>query len=228
MLHIIKWFLLVFPVTCLLNCTIIGTEIGKKIDGSQPDEILYSNMNIESVQNGANVTLILMDGFRLNGKFLGFDHLSSEKYAQIYQNTRYHLMRDVILPEIGEMITLYTRSDNEPHKGTFLGFDYRYLMVGSEFQDEPFKVPFRNIEKFVDDRDNTLTAEMVMKLVSENRIPLLTTVSLQTEELTRQIRLDEIREIRIKNSKRGKLVGMFMGWSIDLMLFLLATSDIWG
>lgn len=228
MLHIIKWFLLVFPGVCLLNCTIIGTEIGKKIDGSQPDEITYSIMNIESVQNGANVTLILMDGFRLNGKFLGFDHLSSQKYEQVYQNTRFHLIRDVILPEVGEVITIYTRSDNKPHKGTFLGIDYRYLIVESESQDKPFKIPLKNIKKFVDDKDNTVTAEVVMKLVSENRIPLLTTVSLQTEELTRQIRLDEIREIRIKTSKRGKLVGMFMGWSIDLMLFLLATSDIWG
>jgi hypothetical protein len=228
MLHFIMEFLVIFPVIGLLNCTIIGTEIGKKIDGSQPDEIAYSSMNIGSVRIGSKVTLIMKDGFRLDGKFLGSDYLSMDKYKQIYQNARYYLIREIILPEIGEIMTLHPRPDNKPYKVTFLGFDYYHLMVETEIRDEPFKIPLTNFEELVDDKGNILAADMVAKLISESKIPLLTTVSLQTDELTRQIRVDEIREFRIKTSKKGKLVGMFMGWSIDLILFLMATSDIWG
>jgi hypothetical protein len=210
----------------LQGCTVGGYTIGKMIDSSKPDTTFVAGSQLESLKAGKEVKIMLIDGSQVTGKYLGFDQVSREQYAELYESFRQQNLDAASLPALETNMEITLKSgikgerqlwdfDRNPDLGTFISVK----MVGDTTSGI---VQISEVDRVIDANGNTTEGEILRKLASENQIPLIQAITVKDNSGTQQIPVHSVHQIAVKNKKIARWVGLGLGAGIDVAAIAIA------
>ena len=227
----ISAFCLIAIFVCQFSgCTLVFYGAGAISDSTKPDHIIFSGEKKWTIRRGTKIDILLKSGEKLEGKiFLELAPVPAEEYAKRYAKSQEHNRNEIILPTLGEPITVTTES-GQKYECDFFGFDYGTILIRQTGSQTPRKV---NIEKarwdnIVDSRGNLIEVETIRHAMSEAKVPFLSTIVFFDE--TNRIPVD-VREgvikIQVPAKKRSKTYGLIAGAIIDLIIIAVLATSPW-
>lgn len=215
-----------------MGCSLLGLGIGAISDASKPKQTTLLGMAAETVNPGAAVELTLKDGSRRNGKFVGIKHVPVENYEQAYNRSREQRPAGVLLPALGDRITVVTRPSaaKEPEKFwqvDFHGFDHDVVRMNTKVGKERQGWALSSVSKIIDPQNNEISGETITKLLATGQIPVLAVpvVAVQEAKELTQTAVDQIQQIQITNKRNGKLTGFLVGAGIDVVVLAITAAS---
>ena len=206
--------------------SVAGDIASLKKDAAKKKQNIILPSAVHTIKPGTRIYVLLRSGARVRGKYLELVRVPAEEYATSYAKCREQIKEEIVLPELGETFTFITKTGKQ-HELEFLGFDYGTILTRIEGMGKTrtAKENIELIKNIVDSRGNIIGVEAVRKLISEGKIPLLSSGIVVKSKVGRtQIAWEDIYQIQVK--KKGlplavKLVGgLIVG---ALMVFLFAS-----
>jgi len=224
------------------GCSVIGFGVGAISDSTKPDSLTVPGWEVQTVKPGREIKLTLRNGEQLTGKFAGVDPVPQEQYAERYANFRDQRKEEVPLPALGEKINITLNSGVQGER-ELLGFDYQYVPAQAKKEESPSlmslqcaisvrqsgdttsaRVLVSDIDRIVDDQGNVVQGKTLAKLASEGQIPFLCAVAIQDSTGHRQIAMEEVERIELKNRKHDKWKCAAIGAVFDVLLLIAAIN----
>lgn len=233
--------LVVFLLSQLNGCSLVGLGIGSIIDQHNSQKVTpVSKSKLEGVRQGSQFIVTLDNGDTLHGTYCGFERISQLRYSKLYAERRGQKPEGILLPELGESITITNTQDRES-KYEFLGFGYKHIFVTSSGKAKSSKIPLGTVSKLSDSNGNVITGRIIRKLISETTIPIFSAIStiylggrLTDNQLSPtklketvdavQVEMDRVSEIQGKLKTNRKLTWLLVGAGIDLALIGLVIA----
>jgi hypothetical protein len=210
----------------LCGCTIIGWAIGYGVDhGKPPREKPVARSEIDTLHAGQKVEVHLWDGQSLRGEYQGLEWDTFEAYAPRYEAARAALEGELALPALGPGARLVVTSGGSA-TGDFRGLGpgfIRFLEAGAS------ELSIRNerIASLRDAAGHDVNGTALDKLLSERRVPTLTSVKLRTASGSRLVPHEDIAGVsRLDARKTGRTVGLFVGLTADIVVSAIAIHDL--
>lgn len=208
-----------FFVFQLQGCTLGGYTVGNMIDSSKPDTTFVAGSELESLKSGKQVKVTLVDGSQVTGKYLGFDQVPREEYAELYESFRQQNRDAASLPPLESKTEITLKSGIKGERQLW-GFDRKpdlgpFISVRFAGDTTSGVVQLSEVDRVIDANGNTTRGETLRKLASENQIPLLQAIVVQDLSGTQQIPIHSVRQIGVKNKKIARWVGLGLGAGID-------------
>jgi hypothetical protein len=183
--------------------SVAGDMASLKKDAAKKKYIIILPSAVHTIKPGTRIYVLLRSGAGVRGKYLEFVRVPAEEYATSYAKCREQIKEEIVLPELGETVTVITKTGKQ-HEREFLGFDYGTILtrVGRMGKTRTFKENIELIKNIVDSRGNIIGVEAVRKLISEGKIPLLSSgIIVKSKAGTTQIAWEDIYQIQVK--KKG-------------------------
>jgi len=207
--------------------SVTGDVAGPKKATKQKYIIILPSV-VHTIKPGTRIYVLLRSGAGVRGKYLELVRVPAERYGTSYAKCREQIEEEIVLPELGETVTLITKTGKQ-HELEFLGFDYGTILIRVERMGKTrtAKENIKLIKNIVDSRGNIIGVEAVRKLISEGKIPLLSSgIVLKSKVGRNQIAWEDIYQIQVK--KKGvplafKLVG---GLIVGALLVYLLLSEL--
>ena len=139
----------------------------------------------------------------MSGKFDGLARVPPDEYAESYAKSREQNKEEIMLPELGDTVTVITKTGKQ-HEFEFLGFDYGTILTRVEKMGKTrtTKSNIGLIKNIKDSHGNVIAVEAVRKLISEGKIPLLSSgIIIKSKVGPTQINWENIYQIEVK--KKG-------------------------
>lgn len=218
--------ILIAAATILLNgCSIIGLGIGAAIDASNPDQVNMPVGNVKTVKPGTKIIIVLKDSTQISGKYIGIEHVTEEVYAERYSKSRYQLLEKVTLPALGDSLKITFVTSVNPFECEFLGFDYDVIWLRFAAATNPNAMHISKLISVTDSRGNALDLEATGELISESKIPLLSSIGVQGEAGRKNIAMENVHQIQAQvGGKNGALICCLIGIAIDAYVLYKASS----
>ena len=203
--------IMVAVIICQLSgCSAIieGLSVADEIamlkkDAPKEKQIIILPSEWNTIKPGTGIYVLLRSGTRVRGKYLELVRVPAERYATSYAKCREQIKEEIVLPELGETVTLITKTGKQ-HELEFLGFDYGTILIRVERMGKTrtAKENIKLIKNIVDSRGNIIGVEAVRKLISEGKISLLSSGIVVKSKVGRtQIAWEDIYQIQVK--KKG-------------------------
>jgi hypothetical protein len=208
----------------LSGCSLIGLGIGAISDASKPDEVSIPGWKLETVKPGSEVTLILRDGERISGMYVGTAAVPTADYAARYAECRSRLQKGDLLPALNDSITIFL-TNGERLKRRFAGFDAQHLLVTWQGRPEPARLALKAVRAIQDSQGHLLKAETVSELMASGQIPLTSQMVVQTSEGKTTLPLEQVQMVQVPAKKHGKLTGFLIGATVDAIVIAAAASS---
>ena len=101
-------FLAAISTSCLLNsCSLIGLGIGASIDKKKPKTSKIYKSQIDTLNIGSKLEIILMNGNKKYGKYGGMVQVYDQHFQMRYDSIKNSLKSQVNLPSINDTILIY-------------------------------------------------------------------------------------------------------------------------
>ena len=222
-LALILAIVLLFQIS---GCSIIGAGLGAIEDGSKPDTLFIQDWKIKGVEPGSKINIVLNDGNLVSGKYIGLEKVTAEEYAESYARSREQNMKEVILPELGDSITVIDTLRRQ-WVCEFSGFDYHnFMSVREKGQTGPSMAGLNLIGKILDRDGNFIEVDKIRNLMTEGKLPLLSAIVVQGEVGRIQVSMDKVRQIKVRVDKHNALNGFLIGAVVDLLLIYGITETL--
>jgi hypothetical protein len=212
------------------GCCILGFTVGAISDAKKPDSEAIPGWEVSTIKPGTKIGISLRDGTEISGKFRSLEQTSTAEYTSRYEEIRGQQPDGLILPTIGDTITVISKSGDQ-FVGEFCGFDYEVMCIRLPRMTEPIKGNLDLVSSIIDRRGNVVEMGTIRKLTSEGEIPFLSEIVLQSEgwsywsELGEvRIPLDKIYQIQVPVKKRGALTGLLVGAAVDVIVIAVVAS----
>jgi hypothetical protein len=219
--RIIHGFALILAIVLLFQisgCSIIGVGFGAYEDGSKPDTLFIQDWKIKGVEPGSKINIILNDGNLVSGKYIGLEKVTTEEYTESYARSREQNIKEVILPELGDSITVIDTIGRQ-WVCEFSGFDYHnFMSVQQKGQTEPSITVLGLVGKILDRDGNVIEVDKIRNLMTEGKLPLLSAIVVQGEVGRIQVPMDKVRQIKVRVDKHNALIGFLIGAVVDSLL----------
>lgn len=206
-----KKFIALFLILSFLaiNCITFKLPERKVRQGTSTEskQAIISLSEVEALKPGTRIVVILKTGVLVSGKYAGLSLVPAEEYATSYAKCREQIKEEIVLPELGETVTVITKTGKQ-HEREFLGFDYGTILTRVERMGKTrtAKNKMGLIKNIVDSRGNIIELETVRKLISEGKIPLISSgIIVKTKVVPTQINWEDIYQIEVK--KKGMPFG---------------------
>jgi hypothetical protein len=225
------------------GCSVIGLTAGAISDASKPDTITVPGWEMELIEAGRPIKVILKDRNWIEGAFAGIVRVPEEEYAKRYDAFRKEKKGELLLPELGEKIFITLESGAEGER-EFLGFDYYYPTAKEEAKAISTSgipnhvvytksigdtatgiVTVSGIHRITDQNGNELKGEDLRVLISEGHIPLSSAIAVKNLADTTRVAMDQVYQIDVKAKKTGAKTGFIAGACIDLIVIAIAASS---
>ena len=228
-----KKFLSLFIILSLLtvNCTILDfIELTpppktKKKDQQKQNIILLSE--VHTIMPGTPIVVILKSA-EVKGKYLELVRVPAEEYAASYANCREQIKEEIVLPELGDTVTVIATNGKQYELG-FLGFDYGTILFRFERMGKTrtAKENIRLIKNIVDSHGNIIGVEAVRRLISEGKISILSSgIIIKSKAGRTQIAWEDIYQIQVKEKGMPSAVILVVGGLIGGVLFAILMGSI--
>lgn len=229
----------------LNGCTLIGLSIGSGIEYPKDECLLIPGWKVGAITPGDEIHLMLNDGEQVSGKYLGINPVPQERYAEMYAKFRKEKSEELILPELGENITIVMKSGIQAER-ELVGFYHQYL--ATELQEEKDSVlalasymmsvrrlqekttgPVRltKVDRVISSRGDIVEGESLQKLAKSGEIPFLFAVTIEGLMGATQVPMNEIYRIQVPKKGSYWLAGLAVGLTMDVLVvvYFLATFD---
>ncbi len=205
------------------GCCLIGLGIGSISDAHKPAVITTPSSQIQSVEPGKNVDMVLRDGTVLKGKYEGVQSVPEEEYATRYEETCAQNISLNALPRLGERVRVSFVGNNPPGvvECEFSGFDLGLIMVKAGKKNAVHGVSTKRYSTFENSEGKPIDLKAVDALMLEGKIPYMSAAVMRIGSDKRVISVDQISVVQTPNKRRGKLNGFLGGAFIDAVVIYL-------
>jgi hypothetical protein len=228
--HYLLLALVVLLVFQLSSCALIGYGVGAIADSSaKKRDVISIDTSLPLLKPGTNLTLYLKSGRYEKGKCIGLLHAPRKGYAEIYAEVRDRIKDDMVLPALGERITVVKvrwasgkPETSRTEEVEFLGFDYGGISVWEAGRPQPTLMPLASLQSLSDQRGNILNMDFMERLMSEQKVPFLSSAIILLKTEAREVRIDFADVYMIEVTSRRNRAGFFFaGLSIDVFVLLV-------
>ncbi|NIM58747.1 MAG: hypothetical protein GTO16_07355 [Candidatus Aminicenantes bacterium] len=214
-----KKFIALFLVLSLvaINCITLKLPESKPRLKTPPelrqDIISFSKGTIKP---GTRILVVQNSGAIVSGKFDGLALFSPEEYAENYADSREKNEGEIMLPALGENVIILNASGNK-FECEFLGFDFGIIEAKHAGRAKPERTKLSEIKNVMDSSGNACEVETINKLISEGKIPFLSSgIIVKSKTGPAEIHWEEIYQIEVKKkgmplSARLALVAVAVG-----------------
>ncbi len=198
-----KKFVSLFIILSLLtvNCTIFDlmpTPKKKLRQGAKQKQNIILPSAWHTIKPDTPIIVTLRSGDQVRGKYVELARVPMEEYAASYAECREQLKEEIVLPELGETVTVIV-TNGKKYELEFLGFDYGSILTQFELMGKirTAREDLRLIKNIVDSRGNIIGEEAVRKLISEGKISLLSSgIIIKGKSIRTQIAWEDIDQIQ--------------------------------
>ena len=200
-----KKFISLFIILSLLtaNCTIydlMPTPQKKLRNRFKQKQNIILPSEWHTIRPGTHIIVLLKSGAQLRGQYLELVRVPTEEYAASYAKCREQIKEEIVLPELGETVTVIATNDKH-YVFEFLGFDHGSILIRFEMMGKirTAEEDLRLIKNIVDSRGNIIGEEEVRRLISEDKISLLSSgIIIWSKGDRTQIAWEDINQIQNK------------------------------
>jgi hypothetical protein len=228
----ISWiliFLLVFWIAFQVNCgSFIGLIAGAIVG---PGKMTIPGWKIVQLKPGKKITVFLKEGQSKRGKYWGIRYIPDVKYAEKYAQGRELNQGEIILPALGEKITIQTAKGDRYENILFQGFDIESISVMPVSIARPSTLKLEAIKAIQDHEGNSLDIAKIKDLLAAGKIPCLSTMSstsailIISEAKIELIPMNDVFQIEVPRGKgRSIWNGFLIGAGIDVFAWIV----FWG
>jgi hypothetical protein len=154
-----------------------------------------------SIKPGTRILVVLNSGALVSGKFAGLAQVPPEEYAASYAKCREQMKEELMLPALGESVIIINVLGNK-FEFEFLGFDYGIIQIRQIGRAKSEKAKLSSIVNISDSNGDVSEIKTINKLISEGKIPLLSSGIVVKSKVGRtQINWEDIYQIEVK--KKG-------------------------
>jgi len=208
----------------LSGCTAIGFGIGAAFDTAAKDR---TRGVVAHVRPGTILTLHMIDGSRLHGRFRELIEPDSASYANRHREWADTAASPGLVPPPGAHVSLSGRS--LAMTGTFQGLSPAGVRIQPDSAATARTVPFRDFESLTALEDQSHPSKYLEVMVPTGMVPTGTAVDLLLEvrssSLTmfdlkgpsRQVAWDDIARVDAPVPSSGKVLGMVLGLTFDIL-----------
>jgi len=222
-----KWAfaaLILSLVLLLQGCTVVGFAIGGLADGPLRETVPPTEY--ADIKSGNKITVNQMNGDIWEGKFVIVSQKEKEEYRNNFAAFLLPKTTDTAsFPLPGQTIFLFSK-DLQKMEAEFIGFDFRitgksFLCLiaheneNSGFDSTSLQSRFKGIKN---SNDNFWETELILKLLSDQRLPLLSQMQVDWEGRTREIHLEDIAVIKKHRKQNWRMIGSAIGFAIDVVI----------
>jgi hypothetical protein len=227
----ISWiliFLLVVWIAFQVNCaSFVGFIVGAAMG---PGKMTIPGWKIVQVKPGKEITVFLKEGKYKRGIYTGISYIPDAKYAEKYAQSREQNQGEIILPALGEKITIQTTIGGGYENILFQGFDIEAISVKLIGMARPITLQLGTIKAIQDHDGNPLDIAKIKNLLSAGKIPCLSAISstsaikITSDGKIELIPMDDIYQIEAPGKSPPILKGFMIGAGIDVIAWVL----FWG
>lgn len=209
---------------------LIGYGVGAIADAANKKHYPISgDIELIPLKPGTNITLHLKSGAKMKGKCISFVWTQTEGYANHYAKAKDLIKDEVILPALGEKITIVKKTWTARRSETsrikeaeFLGFDYGGISIWESGRSKPTVLPLDSIQSLSDQEGHIVNTNLMRRLVSKQKIPFLSAATIRLESKYREVRIDlaDVYLIEVKG-RRYKTDFFMVGAIADLLLVIV-------
>jgi hypothetical protein len=212
--------LIILPM--LVGCTLIGLAAGsaaKKRKETMP------GWEIVSLSKGRRVTLSMMDGSVIHGKYQGIVRDDLEGYSARYQSWLAARTSPVFMPEFRASVTLVSLS-GEAVEGTFYGFDQGYVYVAAKRRSSRWNLA--QVSSIADSLGNVVTGTMLINEIVSGDVPLWNRYMIDSQYHNDDLSV-EPRDIEtvVAYGNNATAVGFVIGAAIDAAIVIAIANSDW-
>jgi hypothetical protein len=197
----------------LSGCTLIGYTIGRDSDTRVARAETYPIADIEGLRPGTDANLVTRGGRLFSGRYQGLVPVDEAEYARRYALARQSAR--IPLPAIGELILVF--AGPERVEGRFRGFDYDRIALEPGNGGEPWDIELASLDSLVNGDGQSLYRTALRRYVWQGWLPLLSAVSLRTDngasELVPRESLAYLERLGPRCTSRGVLLAV-IGWPL--------------
>ncbi len=211
---------------CLISgCTVIGLAIGASADREKPDKKDYAISEIERIQPGKEVTVVLNTKDMISGEYVRTTRITDQEYDSIFSEFREKSYNLSGIPAPGDTITIF---DLTGRRWTFelIDYNYDYLRVKPAGETEPIVFLIRNIAEITAGNETTISVEELKMMIAEKKIPVIQAMALNINGDTVVIAASRVDRVFSIDKKNRIWKGMAMGLAIDLALVIWFVTQL--
>lgn len=207
--------------------SLVGYGVGASVD-ADPEKYYqiagYSEFIV--LKPGTKIMLRLKSGEEIKGKYISVVSVPSKGYADLYARAKDLVKDEIALPALGEKITIVKQTGtwlkpefSRKEDAEFLGFDYWGIRVWETGQPQPMPLPIGSIQSLSDQQGHALNVNLIKRLVSEHKIPFLSSATILLKSIYGETRTDLADVYLIKVEGRHYRTNYFLaGLIIDILL----------
>ncbi len=206
------------------GCSLIGLGTGALIDahhrGGPPQKKLHS------VLEGDPVTLVMRDGRRIRGIYVGVEPTAPDEYATAYERWRATWPPAEMPPPLGASLTCRLRSTQPAEtsvRGQLEGFDIKHMAVREVGGAKATKLAF-SVIAWVADSSGTPTLWLEGVRRHSGEIPSLTSIAIRMGAAAERFRMDQVARVETRTPRTGKIVGLVVGLVLDATTIAIAVA----
>ncbi len=237
---------ILISICCILTffsafnaCTVtLPTAVRLKDSLTKPEEKSKDLSCIEKIKRNSKISITLINGREVEGKYKGLYKYKQADYVQIYSEFMQHHV-NIFLPAFSDSINLFLIS-GEIIMGYFAGFDNKMLLINTSKRDTEQHIDILDIIKMTDKKKRSYDLEFIKSSLFLSKIPQIIGIGIDAEinnidlikygtepHIVPLYRVDKI-EIKREKSPTPILGWIIAGAIIDLYISQIIASKALG
>ncbi len=222
-------------VPILTGCSVVGFAVGTAIDGSHPKYSAVEDGKLDDVKDGKQVIVKLDDSTEIAGKFGGNSLTDDSIYIRTYTQARTEIASQLILPGIGDTVA-FSYPSGAMLSGTLVGFQQKfpsspcstYVVLNSAGNGVKTQERLKYLPFLYRSKSDSLETSKICDLIAERKIPLMSQLTVIDSIGYKDIPMERVTEVQVKNKRSAKWIGLGIGLGVDaaMVAFLIALSNM--
>ena len=212
--------LLLFCISGLCGCSLIGLGIGALVDGGKPDSETIRVGAAMDLKAGDEIRIALVDSTVVEGVYKESALLDSATYARRYAGFLAGAGAGVAVPLLGDTLFLHTKTGRLPYRYVFRGFGIGSMKLLWLDKSQTTTIAL-SYPKQLERSDGTMFDPAMLERM---RLPTDVLLVVRTATGTARVPVDDIAQIDRPNSTNSKWIGLGMGAAADIII-IVSISD---
>jgi hypothetical protein len=218
---VLSYFIIIaIFISAFSGCSLIGLTVGGAADDNRPDRVNRPIIQMNQIEPGRKIELILLSYGTLEGKFKGTGVLPRQKYDSIFHEFLNNSNELSPFPAPGDTITILDLSGNQL-EFILIGYGMGHLSVQRIGDEKIIALLTRHISSMFLRNGETISGTNLEQMISDRELPVFQTLILDSGGNTREVPADSIFQITEIDKNYRMWVGLAAGLAIDLTILAL-------
>ena len=222
-----KVLLFVLPAAFISRCCMIGAAVGALGDAAQPDSILVRPSEIDKLESGNSVEILLKDASLRQGKFISIYSRSREEYTEAYNEFINSMENQKLFPPL-ELVIIQDLRKSDELIARLQGFEYGYIVLADTVNQTDIYMPCREFYEILFDDKHRMKLDSLWINAERMQVPLRSCILFEDSTGQHVFSASEIQKIYVPVKKKGLLVGFVIGGAVDIFILCSANNMLKG